>query len=125
MRMPHPSAVGIAPKVSNARETITYTSPADTVTHITAERLGATNVRMTVGNERYFWPAGGRIRVNMSGLPEDSDDIVIAVRDHLETIDDDGYVLFPVKSVVVNREGDYVEVFGDENRLYRMRPMPR
>ena len=124
MHMPHPSAVGIAPKISNARESIAYTSAADVVTHVTAERLGATNVRMTAGDKRYFWPAGGRIRVNMSGLPEDGDDIIVAIRDHLETVDGDGYVLFPVKTVEVNHEDGYVQVVGDEARIHRMRPMP-
>lgn len=122
--MPHPSAVGITPKISNARESIAYTSVADVVTHVTAERLGATNVRVTIGDKRYFWPVGGRIRVNMSGLPEDSDAIVVEVRDHLETIDEDGYVLFPVKTVEVSHEDGSVQVVGDEARIHRMRPMP-
>ena len=122
--MSHPSAVGIAPKISNAQESIAYTSADDAVKHVIAERLGATNVSVTVDESRYFWPAGGRIRVYMSGLPEDSHDLIVAIHEHLQTADDSGHVLFPVKSVEIDREAEMIQVFGDECRITQMRPMP-
>ena len=122
--MSNPSAVGTAPRVSNARESIVYTSADDAVKHVIAERLGATNVRMTVGPSQYFWPAGGRIRVYMSGLPEDCHDLMVAIYERLETTDDAGYVLFPVKSIELDREDEMIRVIGDECRITQMRPMP-
>lgn len=122
--MYHPPATGIMPAVTNAREPIVYTTADDAVRHVIAERMAATNTRKVIGDERYFWPMNGQIHIYMSGLPEDCGDIAVTVHEQLEAAVEDGYRVFPVKSVEVDRESGRILVIGDEARVTEMRPMP-
>lgn len=122
--MIHPSAVGVLPRATDGREHITYTSVESAVESVIAERLAATSLVMTRDDQRYFWPGEGRIFIYMSDLPLDCGDIIAAIRHRLETADDDGYVMFPVKAIRIDRESGLIQVTGDERRITHMRPLP-
>ena len=110
--------------VRDFRAVVPFTTIPDALHHVRGERMWSTATELQTDGGRMAWPANGTLVIHMTNLPEDGRELARAIRDMFETIDEQGFVDFPVSTVRVDHRSDLIAIVGDESRAKLMWPMP-